>query len=72
MSKYEYVLHRCVYISVVIEADDEDSAQEVYERMSENGELNDRWRDAVLETYEEVAEVWDGGVDDGVCIYKIY
>ena len=72
MSKYEYVLHRCVYISVVIEADDEDSAQEVYERMSENGELNYRWRDAVLETYEEVAEVWDGGVDDGVCIYKIY
>lgn len=72
MSKYEYVLHRCVYISVVIEADDEDSAQEVYERMSENGELNDRWRDAVLETDEEVAEVWDGGVDDGFCIYTIY
>ena len=72
MSKYEYVLHRCVYISVVIEADDEDSAQEIYERMSENGELNYRWRDAVLETYEEIAEVWDGGGDDGVCIYKIY
>jgi len=72
MSKYEYVLHRCVYINVVIEADDEDSAQEAYERMCENGELNDRWRDEVLETDEEVAEVWDGGIEDGICIYKIY
>ena len=27
MSRYEYVLHRCAYISVAIEADDEDIAE---------------------------------------------
>ena len=70
--KYTYRLHRCVWIDIDIEAPDEDSAQEAYEDMVFNGELNDRWRDAVLETEEEVAEVWDGGIDEGVCIYSIY
>jgi len=72
MSKYTYVLHRCVFISVDIEAGSKDEAQEKYEEMSLSGELNDRWRDEVLESDEEVAEVWDGGADDGICIYSIY
>lgn len=69
---YTYRLHRCVWVDVDIEAPDASSAQEAYENMAFDGELNDRWRDAVLETEEEVAEVWDGGIDEGVCIYSIY
>lgn len=70
--KYEYLVRREVWISVRIDAPDEDSAQEAYEAMEESGELNYRWRDEVLETDSMVAEVWEGGIEDGLCIYKAY
>ena len=70
--KYTYRLHRCVWLDVDIEADDEDCADHALSCMLEEGELNDRWRNEVLETENEVAEVWEGGIDDGIRIYSIY
>lgn len=69
---YTYRIHRDVWIDVEIEADDEDCADHAFGNMEECGELNYQWRDEVLETFTEVAEVWEGGIDEGTCIYKIY
>ena len=69
--KYTYLVHRDVWIDVEIEAEDEDAADEAYSSMVDNGGLNDRFRDEVLESDTEVAEVWEGGYE-GICIYRIY
>jgi len=59
--KYTYLVHRDVWIEVEIDAEDEDAAQEEYERMSNCGELDSQWRDEALVTESEVAEVRENG-----------
>lgn len=72
MSKYVYRLHRDVWLDVEVEADDEASADDAFEEELFNCSLNDRWRDGILEAESEIAEVWEGGIGNGVCIYSIY
>lgn len=66
--KFNYTAHRDCWITVEIDARDEHEAQEAFEQMEFDGELNDRFRDEVLEAVTEVAEVWQ----DDRCIYSIY
>lgn len=68
--KYTYRIYREVWLDVDVEADNEDEAQLRFEEIEESGELNDDFRDFVLEEDTVVAEVWEGGVENGLCIYS--
>ena len=69
---YTYCIHRTAYVTVDIEADDEDAADVAFNRMNEDGDLNDSFRSSVLEADTCVDKVWEGGVDDGMCIYNAH
>ena len=70
--KYTYLLHRECWIEVEIEAENEDEAQSKYEDLEWSGELNDEFRNEILEHDIMVDEVWEGGINDGVCIYSAH
>lgn len=70
--KYTYRVHRDVWADIEIEADDEDCADHAFSCMEESGEVTDILRDELLEAFTEVAEVWEGGVGEGIRIYSIY
>ena len=69
--KYEYVLRKEIFITVQVEADDEESADELLWKMQDGGELNYMWRDEALETEEEVFKVYEMRDDGPYCIYNV-
>ena len=70
--KYRYRVYRTAWVDIEIEAGNEDAAQAEYEELESGGWLNDDFRDAVLEEESNVAEVWEGGIEEGLCIYSAY
>lgn len=70
--KYVYKVYRTAWAYIEIEAENEDAAQAEYEELESEGWLNDDFRDAVLEEESNVAEVWEGGIEEGLCIYSAY
>lgn len=68
--KHRYAVRRDTYIYFDIIGESEEDIEERYEEMCDNGELNDLWRNAVLEETSEVA--WVDEMRDGewVTIYN--
>ena len=66
--KYEYTVKRELFVTVEVEADDEEQAQEVFEKeWVDTGNLTDLFREELLEAYDEVQSV----AVDGYTIYRI-
>lgn len=66
--KYEYTVKRELFVTVEVEADDEEQAQEAFEKeWVDTGNLTDLFRDGLLEAYDEVQSV----AVDGYVIYRV-
>lgn len=66
--KYEYTVKRELFVTVEVEADDEEQAQEVFEKeWVDTGNLTDLFREELLEAFDEVQSV----AVDGYIIYRV-
>ena len=67
--KYEYVLRKELFVTVEVDAEDEDAADEKFAEMSD--ELPYLFRDEVLESETEVFEVYENREDGRYRIYSV-